>query len=241
MKVAIGLLFSHGFPIPTAFVKGMLDWHTALLTGEGNAELPPELAIDAVRVIHSEDFPVDAARNVIVRAFLDEDTADALVFLDADMRHPRDVVHRLVSHNLAIVSGRYQMRKPPFHTVAMKRTGDGPHDFTAVGEQSGLVPIDAGGAGVLLIRRDVLEAIRARIGDNWFNYQVGPNGIRSISEDMWFYAQAKAAGFPAFVDLDLVCSHVGSFEIDPHWHQPFREAYAALKAVPGEAVAGAAV
>lgn len=227
MKVGIGLIFSHGFPVPTAFLKGLFDWYGAILTGAGNSVLPAERAITDARLIHSEDFPVDAARNDICRVFLDgtDEAFEYLVFLDADMRHPKHTIHRLVSHGLPVVTGRYQMRKPPFHTVAMRRTGEGEHDFTAVTEQSGIVPIDAGGAGVLAIRRDVLQKIRAAVGDNWFQYQLGPNGLRSVSEDMWFYLQAKAAGFQPMVDLDLQCSHVASFEVGPQWHAPFREAF----------------
>jgi hypothetical protein len=117
------------------------------------------------------------------------------------------------------------MRKPPFHTVAMRKVGAGPHDYQSIPEQSGLQPVDAAGAGCLLIRRDVLETMRTRIGDDWFAYQVGPNGLRTVAEDMWFFEQAKAAGFQAYCDLDTVCTHVAQFEIDPGWHQPFRDAY----------------
>lgn len=225
MKVGIGLVLTHGFPVPTAFIKGIFDWYGAIVSGAGNAGLHPDQQISDVRLIYSEDFPVDAARNDICRVFLDQSDFDGLVFLDADMRHPASTIHRLVSHNLPIVTGRYQMRRPPFHTVAMKKVGDGPRDYKAVEEQAGVVQIDAAGAGVLYIRRDVLASIRERIGENWFQYQVGANGLRSISEDMWFFEQAKAAGFPAFCDLDLQCSHVASFEVGAHWHQPFREAY----------------
>lgn len=229
MIVGIGLIFSHGFPVPTAFLKGLFDWYGAVLTGSGNRLLAPERAITDARLIYSEDFPVDAARNDICRKFLDESQGEYLVFLDADMRHPAHTIHRLVGHGLPVVTGRYQMRRPPFHTVAMRKTGDGPHDYKSVEEQSGLVPVDAGGAGVLAIRRDVLEAIRATHGENWFQYQVGPNGLRSISEDMWFYEKAREAGFQPMADLDLQCSHVASFEVGPQWHTPFREAYDAAK------------
>lgn len=228
MKVAIGLIFAHGFPVPTPFLKGLFDWYGAILSGSGNAVLPPERAITDARLIYSEDFPIDAARNDVCRKFLDESDFDSLVFLDADMRHPAHTIHRLVAHGLPVVTGRYQMRKPPFHTVAMRKTGEGAHDYTSVSEQSGLVPIDAGGAGVLAIRRDVLAAMRQTVGENWFHYQVGPNGLRSVSEDMWFYEQAKAAGFQAWADLDLQCTHVASFEIGPQWHAPFREAFDAV-------------
>lgn len=227
MKVAVGLIFSHGFPVPTPFLKGLFDWYGAVLSGAGNRLLPPERAITDARLIYSEDFPIDAARNDVCRVFLDESDAsfEYLVFLDADMRHPAHTIHRLVSHGLPIVTGRYQMRKPPFHTVAMRKTGAGAHDYKSVSEQSGLVPIDAGGAGVLAIRRDVLEAMRGPLKGEWFAYQLGPNGLRSISEDMWFYEQAKAAGFQAMADLDLACTHVASFEVGPQWHTPFRDAF----------------
>jgi hypothetical protein len=225
VKVAIGLIFSHGFPVPPPFIKGLFDWYGAVLTGSGNRLLPAERAITDARIIYSEDFPVDAARNDVCRVFLDESDHDYLVFLDADMRHPAETIHRLLGHGLPVVTGRYQMRRPPFHTVAMRKTGTGPHDYTSVAETSGLVPIEAGGAGVLAIRRDVLERLRTQTNGEWFRYQVGPNGLRSVSEDMWFYQQAILAGYQPMADLDLTCSHVASFEVGPQWHTPFREAY----------------
>jgi hypothetical protein len=229
LKVAVGLIWSHGFPVQTAFVKGVFDWYGALVTGQGNT---PDCTITDVRLIYSEDFPVDAARNDIVRTFLnDAPDYEYLVFLDADMRHPAHTIHRLVGHRLPVVTGRYQMRKAPFQTVAMRRTGDGPHAYKAIEEQRGMVKIDAAGAGVLAIRRDVLEAIREKHGENWFQYQMGPNGLRSVSEDMWFFERAAEAGYPAFCDLDLVCSHVTHFEVGPQWHAPFRDAYNEAMAV----------
>lgn len=232
MKLAIGLLLSNGFPVPAPFVLGLTDLCNSLLTGAGNVLLPPEQAITAARVIRSEGFPVDTARNEIVRLFLDEDDADALLFLDADMR-PKDgdAIHRLARHRLPLVTGRYQMRKPPFHTVAMRRAGPGPHDFKSIAEQSGLQAIDRGGAGCLLIHRQVLADVRAAVGDDWFRYQVGPNGLRTVSEDMWFYEQAIACGYQPYVDLDTVWTHVAQFEIGPEHHAPYRERYEQLQGV----------
>jgi hypothetical protein len=224
VKVVIGLLLSGGFPVPAAFVIGFADVLRVLLTGEGNRLLPANRQITTSRIISSQGFPVDTARNEVCRLFL-EDGGDYLLFLDADMRHPADIAHRLLAHDLPLVTGRYQMRKPPFHTVAMRKIGPGPNDYKAIRETAGVVPIDAGGAGCLLIRRDVLEAIRASVGDDWFRYQTGPNGLRTVSEDMWFYEQAKACGFQAFCDLDTVSSHVASFEVGPEWHEPYVEAY----------------
>jgi glycosyltransferase involved in cell wall biosynthesis len=218
VKLKIGLLLANGFPVPAPFVLGLADLLTQILTGAGNSLLPPSRAIGAAGIINSQGFPVDTARNDVCRLFLETD-ADYLLFLDADMRHPGDLVHRLLAHDLPLVTGRYQMRKPPFHTVAMRKTGTGPHDYKAIEEQHGLVPIDAAGAGCLLIARDVLADLRQIFGDNWFQYQAGPDGLRTVSEDMWFFERAKEIGIQAYCDLDVVSTHVAQFEVDPSWQQ----------------------
>jgi len=224
VKLAIGVLLSNGFPVPAAFVLGLAELLQSVLTGTGNELLPVARKLTSARLINSQGFPVDTARNEICRLVLDNDDADYLLFLDADMRHPANLAHRLLSHNLSLVTGRYQMRKPPFHTVAMRKAGPGPHDFKAIEDQRGLVPIDRAGAGCLLIARQVLEDVRLLAGDNWFQYQAGPSGLRTVSEDMWFFEQAQLAGYQPWCDLDAVCGHIASFEIDPGWQKPYLEA-----------------
>lgn len=229
MKVAIGLILSHGFPVPASFVVGYSQLLQTLLTGDANKLAPKERAITEARVLISHAFPVDAARNEIVRVFLDQDTADHLLFLDTDMKHPPDLAHRLVRHGLDMVTARYVMRRPPFFTVAMRKIGPKPNDYQAIEKLepvvTGLMPIDAGGAGALLLSRALLATIRKRIGDDWFRYQVGPDGLRSVSEDMWCYEQAKAAGFQPWLDADLVCDHIAQFEVNPTYHAQYAEQF----------------
>ena len=211
---------TQGFPIPAAFVTKYTGVLYTLLTGHGNIGRPLNQQISAARVIESGAFPIDVARNEICRHFLDDDDSDYLLFLDTDMQHPPDIAHRLIAHGLPLVTGRYQMRKPPFYTVAMRKIGDGPRDYNAVdklGPVSGLMPIDAAGAGALLIRRDVLEAMRIAHGDEWFRYQIGADGLRGVSEDMWFFEQAKACGYQAYLDADAVCGHVAQYIVDADW------------------------
>lgn len=233
MKVTLALVMANGFPVPAPFVIGYSGLMQMLLTGQGNAILPPERRIDSARALFVQDFPIDWARNRACQLFLDHDAGDYLLFLDADMRHPPLLAHRLVSHGVDIVTARYVARRAPFFTVAMRKTGPGPYDYQAiekVAEVKGLMPIDAAGAGALLISRHVLETIRARIGNDWFRYQDGPDGLRSRSEDMWFYEQARAAGFQPYLDADTICTHVASFEADPSCQQPFHEALAKAQA-----------
>lgn len=232
MKLTVGILLSHGFPVPAPFVISYSHLQQTLLTGVANHLLPPDRQVDSVNILFGQDFPIDHARNRICQLFLDKNDGDYLLFLDTDMTHPPDMPHRLLRHGKDIVSGRYTMRKPPFFTVAMHKVGAGAEDYQAIEKLMppeairGLVPIDGGGAGALLISRRALVAMRERLGDDWFRYQDGPAGLRSRSEDMWFYEQAIAAGFQPYLDADLRCGHIAQITVDDRNHEPYRAAYA---------------
>jgi hypothetical protein len=239
VKVTVGLIMSHGFPVPAPFVQSWTRMLQALLTGEFNDRQPSDRRIDSVRVVFSHAFPTDVARNEIVRIFLDHDRDSRhLLFLDTDMTHPPDLPYRLLRHTapgyavpLDIVTARYVMRRAPFFSVAMRRTGDGPNDYQAVeklvplDQVFGLMPVDAGGAGALLLSRRLLNAMREKNGDDWFRYQDGPAGRRSVSEDMWCYEQARALGFQPYLDADCECGHVASFEVNSEYHRPYADAF----------------
>lgn len=228
MKLALGVLLSHGFPAPTEF----WDSYEALMhhvrSGQVNDGVPPDQQIGAVRRIKSTAFPPDIARNEIVRTWLDDGDEDYLLFLDADMTFPADVVRQLVRHAVPVVTGRYHMRKPPYHSVAYvkHRTKTGAHCYAPVHWGQGLVEIERGGAGCLLIRRDVAEAIRARIGHNWFRYQRGPEPPHdfTVSEDFWFYQQALEAGFKVYLDWDCGCEHLQTMAINRSWNESYLDA-----------------
>ena len=70
---------------------------------------------------------------------------------------------------------------------------------------------------------DPIEAIRFRIGDNWFRYQRGPSDPfdMSVSEDFWFYRAAREAGYACYGDWDVVCLHLQTMAIDRSWNQAY--------------------
>lgn len=228
MKIAVGLVVSHGFPAPTEFWDSYEQVMHHLRSGAANDTLPPELQITNVRRIKSTAFPVDLARNEVVRSFLDDGDERFLVFMDADMTFPADWVAKLVAHDHPVVTARYHMRKPPYHAIAYvkHRWQDGPHAYAPVHFGHGLIEIERGGAGALVIRRDVAEAIRFKNGDNWFRYQRGPEKPHdmSVSEDFWFYQQAREAGFACYCDWDVECRHLQLMAIDRTWNLSYLEA-----------------
>jgi len=227
VKIAIGLLLSHGFPAPTEFWSSYHRMQYRLQSGDANAGLPPELQITGLRVITSTQFPVDFSRNEICRDVLRSDD-DYLFFADCDQVFPENTVDRLLAHNVAVVSGRYHMRKEPYHPVAYvkHRRMEGPHCYAPVHFGKGLIEIERGGAGALLIRRDVLSGIRDKFGEEWFRYQRGPlyPHDMSVSEDFWFYRCAREAGFKTFLDWETEIGHLQTFAINRSWNEAYIDA-----------------
>ena len=227
MKLAIGLLLSHGFPAPSEFWSSFHRMQERLRSGQANDSLPEHLRIDTMHVITSTAFPVDFSRNQIVRDVLKGDF-DYLFFADCDEVFPEDCVDRLLAHDVPVVSARYHMRKEPYHAVAYvkHRTIEGPHCYAPVHYGKGLVEIERGGAGALLIKREVLEKIRDRVGENWFRYQRSPDPPHdfSVSEDFWFWRQAREAGFKCYLDWDVEVGHLQTFAINRSWNKSYLDA-----------------
>jgi hypothetical protein len=134
-----------------------------------------------------------------------------LVFLDADMVWPTDVVSRLLAHHAkGIVSGLYLTKKWPHHPVAMRRpiyndlrrAWDYYYDEAGVDAQT-LRPVDLVGMGCTIIPVEVFR----RFTRPWFKYLADASGFHKISEDVWFCQAARAQGCPIWLDPTIVCKH----------------------------------
>jgi glycosyltransferase involved in cell wall biosynthesis len=209
MKLAVGLMFSPGYSAPPQFWLG----NTGGTSPEGAFPVVLRaMQLAQTRLITSYKFPTDTARNEICRAVLDSDE-DYLLFLDADMVHPADLFERLVAHEKPVVTARYHLKKPPYNPVlyVKHRVLDGPHAYAPVHFARGLIEIERGGAGALLIRRDVIEAIARQDGARWREYhssrayEAQPDWIResylpTVPVVQWFRYQY---GPEAPVDLSV--------------------------------------
>lgn len=164
--------------------------------------------------------PFDHARNVGAQWCLDSG-AEYLLFIDSDVIPPADAVHRLLRWNKPIISGMYCRRSPPHMLPVMMRDGNWVTDLPA-DPRNPLVEVELVGAGLLLIHRSVLEAVRKlehRPGKTWFDWRSDLNGLvpagEATSEDYTFCRTVRRQlGIPILVDTSIRCLHVGYAEAD---------------------------
>ncbi len=134
--------------------------------------------------------------------------ADYALFLDSDMRFPRDLAQRLMAHDKDVVACNYSTRRLPAKTVAWSDFSM--QEFITSHDRDGLEPVDAVGMGAMLVKTDVFR----RLPQPWFQVVYAKSSQAFIGEDIYFCQLAKAHGVKVHVDHDAskLVRHIGSFE-----------------------------
>lgn len=169
-------------------------------------------------------FPrVDALRDSAASLAIAEGFSH-LLFLDADMVWPTDVLTRMLAHHdRGIVGGLYVMRHPPFAPVAL-RDGQPVNGITHYQHacealtSDALVPVDVLGMGCTLIPVSVFAAIGER---PWFEYADDAQGWPVVTEDVPFCQKAAAAGVGIWLDPTISCGHVTTQVVDKRTAQRY--------------------
>jgi len=148
-----------------------------------------------------------------------------LLFLDADMVWPTDVLTKMLRHHdKGIVSGLYCIKGGDFAPVAL-RDGIQPdgsvmthyyHDraYRETGKE--LRPQQVVGMGCTLVPMVVFDRIGPR---PWFTYESDDEGWPRVSEDVPFCRKAAEAGFSIWLDPTVKCGHVTTHVITEQWHR----------------------
>lgn len=130
--------------------------------------------------------------------------ADALFWLDADMRYPPDTLRRLLAHfdKTRVVGCNYARRGRPTGPTAMN-LGEG-HVYTTEEKARRRIveQVDTMGLGVVLMTADVFKLIDRP----WFVWD------DAEGEDGFFFRKLREKGVRPFVDhqLSWEVGHVGS-------------------------------
>lgn len=150
-------------------------------------------------------------RHRLVR-FAQRENATHILFLDDDMIMPMDTLYRLLEHKKPIVGVNGTTRQFPVFPCAVK----GGKRYSSKGK-TGIEKVDHCGLAITLIDMRVFDSAPLP----WFIFAYDPRNDSPgcdtyMSEDVYFYHQARKAGFDCWIDHDLSnkIKHIGELEYD---------------------------
>jgi hypothetical protein len=178
------------------------------------------LSVEALLVPHGTR--LIAARGADIPQQLNEGvrkmTGEWCWFLGDDHTFDKDILLKLLDHELNFVLPVVPRRDPPFVPVLMH----GPvapkmrrYSWSEL-PTSGLYKLplwDSAGQAGALVKKPVLD----RLGDPWF--EGGQMTPGRLMEDMYFVHRMHALGVEMYVDCDVVMGHIANITITPQKHK----------------------
>jgi len=159
---------------------------------------------------------IASVRNNIAQRMLG-DGMDECIFMDTDQGFEPDALVKILSHDVPIVAGVVHRRYPPFDPILIRLKDGKPSYISPQEAYSGeLLEVDETGFGFVRIQSDVFMDVPWP----WFEFRKDKNG-KDIGEDIHFYRQAKAAGFPLHVDTSIQCRHFAHIAVNRELHEIF--------------------
>lgn len=170
---------------------------------------------------------IDVMRANMVKLFLRETSRRYLVMIDNDVvPDDRESILRLCAHDLPVVSGVACALRPGTGVFACVAIEDetGVSRFPTVLDTKwipsfGVRKVSSAGAGILAIRRDVLESILTNdipfLMPQELRIEAAELGRFRKSEDIWFCEQVKRSGFDMYVDFSVHAFHDKTIPL--HW------------------------
>lgn len=172
-------------------------------------------------------------RNRVAASFLDGTDAEWLWFVDTDMGFADDTVDKLVESahpvEAPVVGGlcfqlkatgsasfhgrRYRIQPTLFDLLEAEGPDGGEVGFMPLMDypRDAVVQVAATGSACILIHRWVLDGMRAKFGDTWYDPVTHPTGNlgkpRTFSEDLSFCVRAAECGFPVYVNTAVKTTH----------------------------------
>lgn len=198
MKIAICIPTRHNLELGTSFDLANMCAYTAR-----NTDFDIHLLTSAGTLIFDQ-------RNDLALEALKE-KCDYVLWIDSDMRFPKDTIQRLLAHDKDIVGVNATTRTKPTKPTAkrLKIEGNtGTWSQVTSKDKTGIEQVTALGCGVMLVKTKVYETLDMPYF--WF-YKIP--GQKILGEDVHFCVKANDFGFDSFIDHDLSqeIGHVGSY------------------------------
>jgi len=139
--------------------------------------------------------------------------AKKILWVDTDMRFPRQALHMLLRHDLPIVGANYVSRRPPFRFTAATLNEE---YLDTKPNDKGLVEVAHMGFGCVLTDISVYWDEGPWFAFDWY-FAKEEQKWKQVGEDVFFFREARIRGHKAYVDQELSAAigHVGEFTFTP--------------------------
>lgn len=134
--------------------------------------------------------------------------ADKILWLDADMRFPKEALHMLLRHGQPVVGCNYVSRRPPYRFTAAR---DGEYVITRPGD-TGLLAVDHLGFGCLLTDVSIFWDDGPWFAFDWY-YDEDERKWKQVGEDVFLFRELRKNGHEIYIDQELsaMIGHIGEF------------------------------
>lgn len=164
-------------------------------------------------------------REQLVDNVLETD-ATHLLFLDSDMRFPKDTMVRLLRHKVEAVCASYIERNPPHRPVAFLDPTNWEKRAWPTEDTHGLLNIAACGTGLMLLETEMLRQLKKP------RFMVGYNTTMNtyMGEDVYFCQKLMENQTPLWLDQDLTkeVAHIAQLELRPMEALAYAKAHGTL-------------
>lgn len=142
-----------------------------------------------------------------------ENNYDNVLWLDSDMIFPPDILQRLESHNMHMVTGLYVRRRDPITPVIFKtltepvRNADGKLEKNTTPytnyPRNDFFPVAGCGFGCVLTSTKLLK-------DVWDHFGPAFSPYPWAGEDLSFCYRVNTLGYQIYCDSTISCGHIGT-------------------------------
>ena len=137
-------------------------------------------------------------REEIVKMAL-KSGAEYILFVDTDMKFPRDTLNTLMALDVDIVGALYNQRKIPPTSVVIQLNPP----IEKLPKEP--IKVRAVGTGLMLVKIDVFKQMK----QPWFFFVPELDGQKAIGEDVYFCDKARGMGYDVWVDPRPIVGHIG--------------------------------
>lgn len=159
-------------------------------------------------------------RNQLVQEALAEG-ATHILWIDSDMRFPKEVIQRLLERDLDIVAANCSRRRHPASFIALQADDErGIYNVQTLPESTGVEEVVAVGFGVMMVKAQVFRDMP----QPWHKLIWNTKDEKFVGEDMAWCHGARDAGYKVHIDHDLSKDiyHTGMHEFgcEDIWNGP---------------------